>query len=163
MIARGEASLASGAGFDVPGLASGAGQLLSGADQLLEGAGQLLDSVIGFGGGQEVEAEDGVQEEGSAADDARPKYTLDILREEQAHPKHSTPLPSEYGTCKTVRTRCWPRLSGKSPANVLWCSFLDGVGASDSAAQVYLTESVYKVVLQKSISAQIRRRILYYY
>ena len=26
-----------------------------------------------------------------------------------------------------------------------------------------LTESVYKVILQKSISAQIRQRILYYY
>ena len=67
-------------------------------------------------------------------DVARPKYTLDILREEQAHPNPRTPLASEYGTCKTVRARCWPRFSGKSPQNVVRCSFLDGAEASDGAA-----------------------------
>ena len=34
-------------------------------------------------------------------------------------------------------------------------------GAKFGAEQFYLTESVYKVVLQKSIPAQIRQRILY--
>ena len=36
-------------------------------------------------------------------------------------------------------------------------------GLRTRCAQIYLTESVYKVVLQQSIPAQIRRLILYYY
>ena len=37
------------------------------------------------------------------------------------------------------------------------------VDPSEAALDFYLTESVYDVLLQKSISAQIRQLILYYY
>ena len=38
--------------------------------------------------------------------------------------------------------------------------FVEGVGMVMSTPQVYLTETVYKVVLQKSIPAQTRQLIL---
>ena len=41
---------------------------------------------------------------------------------------------------------------------------VSGVGAEDvQALGVYLTESVYNIILQKSSPAQIRRLILYHY
>ena len=42
-------------------------------------------------------------------------------------PPPSPPLPSEYGTHKTVNARFWPWLSGKSPSNLLRCSLFDQV------------------------------------
>jgi len=35
------------------------------------------------------------------------------------------PLPSAYGTCKTVKAGLWPCLRGKSPRNVQRCSLFD--------------------------------------
>jgi len=31
-------------------------------------------------------------------------------------------MPSEYGTCRTVKVRIWPWLSGENPQNILSCS-----------------------------------------
>ena len=54
-----------------------------------------------------------------------------------------TPLSSEHGTHKAVKTIFWPWLSGKSPSNVLSCSLfaalLRGVGDAVVTVAGYCT------------------------